>query len=63
MKDKAYPALFIIWQLGALVTAVYLIFLDGYRYNAWNWIIAIPLKLLQAEIWPIYWLLIRPLMY
>jgi hypothetical protein len=52
-----------IWQLGAIATAIYLIFLDGYNYTWWNWILAVPISLFLAEIWPLYWLLIRPLMH
>lgn len=54
-------ALVWIWQLGSLATAVYLIFFDGYHYNWWNWIIAIPVDFFLAEIWPIYWLILRPI--
>lgn len=51
----------IIYQIGALATATKLIFFDGYVYNWWNWIIALPLKIFLSEIWPVYWLIIRPL--
>lgn len=36
-------------------TFVYLTFFDGYIYNAWNWILALPINLFLAQIWPIYW--------
>lgn len=52
----------IIYQLGALATLVKLTFFDGYVYNWWNWIIALPVNLFLSEIWPLYWLIIRPLM-
>lgn len=36
-------------------TFIYLTFFDGYIYNAWNWLIAIPVNAFLATIWPIYW--------
>ncbi len=51
-----------IWQLGSLATFVYLTFFDGYDYNAWNWIIAVPINFFLGEIWPIYWIILRPLL-
>lgn len=53
--------LFFLWQFGALATFGFLTFLDGYAYTAWNWIIAVPVNAFIAEIWPIYWLILRPL--
>lgn len=61
MNDWRKTTAVVVWQLGSLATAIYLLFFDGYTYNWWNWIIAIPLNLFLAEIWPIYWLLIRPM--
>lgn len=52
---------FIIWQLGSIVTFVWLTLFDGYVYNAWNWLIAIPVNAFVAEIWPIYWVILRPI--
>ncbi|HET7409353.1 MAG TPA: hypothetical protein VFJ13_04070 [Paracoccaceae bacterium] len=54
-------ALIAVWQLGSVVTFVYLTFFDGYVYNAWNWLIAIPVNIFLGEIWPIYWLILRPI--
>ncbi|MCR5872263.1 MULTISPECIES: hypothetical protein [unclassified Sphingomonas] len=50
-----------VWQLGALATMVKLTFLDGYVYTWVNWIWAIPINLFLSEIWPIYWLILRPI--
>lgn len=47
---------FWIWQLGSLVTLIYLMFFNT-NYNWWNWIILIPINFFLAEIWPIYWFL------
>ena len=55
-------ALWGLYWLGGPVTFVYLTFFDGYVYNAWNWIIAIPVNMLLSGIWPIYWLILRPLL-
>lgn len=43
------------------VTFVFLTFFDDYRYNAWNWLVAIPVNIFMGTIWPIYWLILRPL--
>lgn len=53
--------LILIWQLGSIATFIKLTFLDGYVYTWWNWIIAIPVNVFLAEIWPIYWIILRPL--
>jgi hypothetical protein len=50
------------WHFGAFSTFIYLTFFDGYEYTWWNWIIAIPINLFLAEIWPIYWLVLGPLL-
>ena len=34
---------------------IYLTFLSGYVYTWWNWIIAVPINIFLATIWPIYW--------
>jgi hypothetical protein len=52
---------FLAYQLASLATFVKLTFLDDYPYNWWNWIIAIPVNVFLSEIWPIYWLILRPL--
>lgn len=54
-------AAFVIWQLGSIATFVKLTFFDDYNYTWWNWIIAIPVNMFLSEIWPLYWLIIRPL--
>jgi len=52
MKNNIALNLWVVCDIG---TFIYLTFFDGYIYNAWNWIIAIPVNLLLAAIWPIYW--------
>lgn len=47
--------------LGDIATMAKLIFFDCYRYNAWNWLIALPVDVFQGTIWPIYWGILRPL--
>ncbi len=53
---------FWVWQLGSVATFIYLTFLDGAVYNFWNWIVLLPINLFLGEIWPIYWLVLRPVM-
>lgn len=45
-----------LYPMLGFVTFVYLTFFDGYVYNEWNWIIAIPVNLFLAAIWPLYWI-------
>ncbi|MNE88087.1 hypothetical protein D3C80_1853500 [compost metagenome] len=52
--------LWAVYIAGNIVTFVKLTFFDGYIYNWWNWIIALPVNEILASIWPIYWLIIRP---
>lgn len=40
-------------------TFIYLTFFDGYVYNWWNWIIALPVNGFLATIWPLYWGIIK----
>lgn len=47
--------------IASTLTQVYLLFFDGTVYTWWNWIIIIPIDLFLGEIWPLYWLIIRPL--
>lgn len=51
-----------VYLLGDAATLVYLLFFDGYVYTAWNWLIAVPANIILATLWPIYWLLLRPLL-
>lgn len=61
MSEVAVKLALISWQVGSFITFVKLTFFDGYSYNWWNWIIAIPVNAFLAEIWPIYWLILRPI--
>lgn len=61
MPRWAGTALGIIYSIGWVVTFVWLTFFDGYQYNAWNWLIALPLNAFSATIWPIHWFLSTPL--
>lgn len=53
--------LFWIWAIGDTATFIYLTFFDGFNYNGWNWLIAIPINFFLSTIWPIYWAILRPL--
>lgn len=54
-------ALWIIYWIGNFATFIKLTFLDGYVYNWWNWIIALPVNEFLAAMWPLYWAILRPL--
>lgn len=47
------------YLVGNALTFVYLTFLDGYIYNGWNWLIAVPVNIFLAQIWPLYWGVLR----
>lgn len=50
----------IVYLVGNIGTFIKLTFFDGYVYNGWNWLIAIPINEFLAAMWPIYWLILRP---
>ena len=50
------------FYLGMCPTFIYLTFFDGYVYNSWNWLIAIPVNAFLSGIFPIYWLILNPIM-
>lgn len=54
--------LWTIYWIGNFATFIKLMFFDDYPYNWWNWIIAIPINEFLSAIWPIYWVILRPLM-
>jgi hypothetical protein len=61
MKDFAKLAGIWIYWIGNLITFGKLTFFDGYEYTWWNWIIVVPINEFLAMIWPIYWIVLRPL--
>ncbi len=42
-------------------TFVYLTLFDGYVYTWWNWLIVVPLNAILSTMWPIYWVVLRPI--
>ncbi len=60
MRDWLLPVGVIVYNLIGFATFGFLTFLDGYVYTWWNWIIALPANTFLAAIWPIYWLILRP---
>jgi hypothetical protein len=55
------PLLWLYFGVDA-ATFLYLTFFDGYVYTWWNWLIAVPINMFLSTIWPIYWLILRPLL-
>lgn len=53
--------LMLVWQIGSIATFGYLTSADYHTFNLWNWIIILPVNLFLGEIWPIYWLILRPI--
>lgn len=52
MKENTLANFYVAVGLG---TFIYLTFFDGYVYNGWNWLIALPVNAFVSGIWPIYW--------
>lgn len=48
-----------LYQAAFLYTFAFLTFFDGIRYNWWNWFFIVPINLFLAQIWPIYWGIVR----
>jgi hypothetical protein len=53
-----------IWVhlVASTATQIYLFVEDWPRLNGWNWIIILPIDFFLGEIWPIFWLILRPLL-
>ena len=55
--------LFLSYDVIAFATFIYLVFFDGYVYNRYNWIVAIPANVFFSALWPLYWLVWHWLKY
>lgn len=55
MKHVAWA----VYWIGNIATFGKLTFFDGYAYNSWNWILALPLNEILAGMWPLYWGVLR----
>ena len=60
---EAKGANWLLWTylIGDAATFIKLAFFDCFVYTWWNWILAIPLTFIQAQLWPAYWVVIRPI--
>lgn len=52
----------IFYLIGSWATFIYLSFFDDYQYNWWNWVFVLPINFFLGHIWPLYWIIIKPLM-
>ena len=50
-----------IYAIGYIATFIFLTFFDGYTYNWWNWLVAIPINTVLSIMWPLYWVMIKPI--
>lgn len=50
-----------IYALGEIATTLWLLWRDVPNFNWWNWLIIVPVDLFMGAIWPIYWLILRPI--
>jgi hypothetical protein len=48
--------LFYAYDVIGVATFIYLDFFDGYVYNWYNWIVAIPVNGFFSMLWPMYWI-------
>ena len=53
----------ILYNIGMIATFVKLLFLDGFHYTWINWIYIPVIDMFLSIMWPIYWLIIRPLFH
>lgn len=53
----------VIWAhvIASQATFIFLVIEDWPRLNWWNWIIIFPVNQFLSQIWPIYWLVLRPM--
>lgn len=63
MKEAAAGLLMVVYWIGHVATFGKLTFFDDYQYTWWNWIIVVPINELLAAVWPLYWLLLRPMFH
>jgi L-lactate permease len=61
VREKFQIIGYLVYNSGAVVTFGKLTFFDGYIYNWWNWIIAVAVNGFLSTIWPLYWIIIRPI--
>ncbi|WP_226783183.1 hypothetical protein [Oceaniglobus trochenteri] len=54
-KETGAIAAFWIYKIGSFATFAYLTAMDSADFNAWNWLILIPINIFLGIIWPIYW--------
>jgi len=47
----------ILFLFGYIATFLYLVISDWDKFNWWNWILIIPLDLVLATLWPMFWLM------
>jgi hypothetical protein len=57
---KPYLAI-VGYQAGAVATLIYLTWRDGISLAWWKYPLMLALNLFLAEIWPIFWLILRPI--
>jgi hypothetical protein len=53
----------VAYEIAAWATFARLTFFDNYVYNWWNWLIALPVNAFLGQVWPIYWLILRPIFH
>lgn len=56
-------ALPLLYAVGCAGTFLFLTLFDGFVYTWWNWAIALPVNSFVSSIWPVYWLVLRPLFH
>lgn len=61
MKSILFVIGVIAYEIAGWATFAKLTFFDDYVYTWWNWMIALPVNVLDGQLWPFYWGIYRPL--
>ncbi len=61
MKAWGNAVAIFIYQIGAFATLGYLFWQDGAHLSWWKYPLLFALNCFIAEIWPVYWIILRPL--
>lgn len=52
-------ALVLVYEAIGIWTFAFLSLFDGIDYTWWNWVFVLPINFFLAQIWPLYWGLLR----
>lgn len=50
-----------VWVIVDLLTFGFLMYEKWPDLNWWNWLVVVPVNIFLSTIWPIYWVILRPI--